>query len=126
MSDLALLKEILSQILEGIRRVERRFEGISSADDFLKEDASLDRLDAIGMMLIAIGESLKKFERSGGKPFMDSHSEIDWKGAKGVRDFLSHHYFDLDAEVVFAICKDRIPELQKAVLAMQRDLEQQV
>jgi hypothetical protein len=34
------------------------------------------------MMLIAIGESLKKFERSGGKALMDQHTEIDWKGAK--------------------------------------------
>lgn len=124
MSDIALLKEILSQILEGIRRIERRFEGVTSAQDFLVEEQNLDRLDAIGMMLIAIGESLKKFERSGGKPFMDRHPEMDWKGAKGVRDFLSHHYFDLDAEVVFAICRDRIPQLKDVVRAMQRELNQ--
>jgi uncharacterized protein with HEPN domain len=125
MSDIPLLREILSQILEGIRRIERRFAGIATAQDFLKEEQNLDRLDAIGMMLIAIGESLKKFERSGGKALMDQHTEIDWKGAKGVRDFLSHHYFDLDAEVVFAICRDRIPQLKETIRAMQSELNKE-
>jgi uncharacterized protein with HEPN domain len=123
MPDIPLLMNILSQILEGIHRIERRIEGIDSAEDFLREDENIDRLDAIGMMLIAIGESLKKFERSGGKPLMDMHPEVDWKGAKGVRDFLSHHYFDLDAEVVFAICKDRIPGLKETILAIQKELQ---
>jgi hypothetical protein len=30
MSDIPLLREILSQILEGIRRIERRFAGIAT------------------------------------------------------------------------------------------------
>jgi len=122
MSDTLLLREILGQILEGIGRIERRFEGIESSDDFLKDDAGIDRLDGIGMMLIAMGESLKKFESSGGKLLMDCHSEVDWKGVKGVRDFLSHHYFDLDAEIIYAICRDRIGGLKETILAMQREL----
>jgi len=36
MSDRALLSEILTQILEGIRRIERRFCGIKMPDDFLE------------------------------------------------------------------------------------------
>jgi uncharacterized protein with HEPN domain len=124
MSDIPLLREILLQIQEGIRRIERRFKGIASAQDFLRSEENIDRFDAIGMMLIAIGESLKKFERVGGKSLMEKHPEMDWKGAKGVRDFLSHHYFDLDAEVVFAICRDRIPEMKKTIQAMHKELNQ--
>jgi uncharacterized protein with HEPN domain len=90
----------------------------------LRSEENIDRLDAIGMMLIAIGDSLKKFERVGGKSLMEMHPEMDWKGAKGVRDFLSHHYFDLDAEVVFAICRDRIPEMKKTIQAMHKELNQ--
>jgi hypothetical protein len=41
MSDIPLLREILSQILEGIRRIERRFAGIATAQDFLKEEQNL-------------------------------------------------------------------------------------
>lgn len=74
------------------------------------------------MMLISIGENLKKFEASGGRLFLDKHPEIDWKGAKGVRDFLSHHYFDLDVEVVYAICKDRMEPLKQALVAISCEL----
>ena len=67
MSDTPLLKELLRQILEGISRIERRFEPIDSADDFSKDNDGVDRLDGIAMMLIGIGECLKRFEKSGGK-----------------------------------------------------------
>ena len=35
----------------------------------------------------------------------------------GMRDVLSHHYFDLDAEAVYAVCETHIPEL---ILTLQR------
>lgn len=47
---------------------------------------------------------------------------MDWKGAKGMRDIISQHYFDLDAEVVFSICKDRIPGLIETVMKMKDSL----
>ncbi|MES9856898.1 MAG: HepT-like ribonuclease domain-containing protein [Sedimenticola sp.] len=51
------------------------------------------------MMLIAIGESLKSLDKITHGTLLKRYPEIDWKGAKGIRDILSHHYFDLDAEV---------------------------
>ncbi|MGQ0592350.1 MAG: HepT-like ribonuclease domain-containing protein [Gammaproteobacteria bacterium] len=94
MSDPALAKEILSQILVAARRIERR------CDDFLYSEDGQDRLDGICMMLIAIGESLKHLEKVAGKTLFARYPEIDWKAAKGMRDIISHQYFDLDAEVV--------------------------
>jgi len=44
---------------------------------------------------------------------------MDWKGAKGMRDIISHHYFDLDAEVLFSICKHRIPCLIETITKMK-------
>jgi hypothetical protein len=52
MSDAALTREILCQILEAAKRIERRFSTIQSPDDFLAGDEGLDKLDAICMMLI--------------------------------------------------------------------------
>ncbi len=126
MSDAFLLHEILTQILEGIRKIERRFRGIESADDFQKDDEGIDRLDGIVMMLIVIGESMKNFERSGGKTLMERYPDMDWKSIKGIRDFLSHHYFDVDTELVFAICKDRIGELKKVVIDIQREVNDMI
>jgi uncharacterized protein with HEPN domain len=122
MRDEKLAVELLDQILEGIRRVERRCSGIGSADDFLRDDDGLDRLDGITMMLIAIGETVKKIERIAGEAPFERHPNVDWKGVKGVRDFLSHHYFDVDAEVVFVVCTERIGPLKEAVTAMRDDL----
>jgi len=57
MSDRAVIYEKLIQIDEALQRIKRRFSGINSPDDFLDSDRGLDMLDAIGMMLIAIGEN---------------------------------------------------------------------
>lgn len=122
MFDTELVNEILSQILTAAHRVERRFKGIFAPDDFLVSDAGIDRLDAICMMLIAIGESLKNLDRVTDGKLLVKFPEVDWKGAKGMRDIISHHYFDLNAEVVFSICKDRIPGLIETTMKMKKSL----
>lgn len=55
-SDPELIQAILENILIAIERIERRFEGINSSDDFVADDEGIDRLDGITMMLIAMGE----------------------------------------------------------------------
>ena len=123
MHDDALLREIVAQILTAIARIERRFETIASPpEDFLKSDEGIDRLDGITMMLITIGESVKNFERHGGAAYLHTRSTIDWNGVKGIRDILSHHYFDVDAEAIFLICRDRTGELKRAFLSISREL----
>ncbi len=97
-------------------------EGIGKPDDFLISEEGLDRLDGICMMLIAIGENLKNLDKVTGGKLLVGYPEVDWKGAKGMRDIISHHYFDLNAEIVFSICKDRIPGLIKTITKMKSAL----
>lgn len=113
MYDSELVREILSQILEATSRITRRFDSINSPDEFLDNDVGLDKLDGICMMLIAIGESLKNLDKVTNGNLLSTHPEVDWKGAKGIRDIISHHYFDLNAEVVFSVCKGRLPGLMQ-------------
>ena len=122
MYDRELVIEILEQILTAARRIERRFANIAEPDDFLVSEEGIDRLDAICMMLIAIGENLKNLDKITGGTILPRYPEIDWKGAKGMRDIISHHYFDLDAEVVFSICKDRVPGLIETIMKMKDSL----
>jgi uncharacterized protein with HEPN domain len=119
MFDRDLADEILKQILTAANRIERRCIGIGKPDDFLISEDGLDKLDAICMMLIAIGENLKNLDRVTGRKLLPRFPEVDWKGAKGMCDIITHHYFDLDAEVVFSICKDRIPGLIKTIIKMK-------
>jgi uncharacterized protein with HEPN domain len=122
MFDKDMVQEILGQIMAAANRIERRCAGIDKPDDFLDSEDGIDKLDAICMMLIAIGEGLKHIDKVTGGKLLSGYPDVDWKGAKGMRDIISHHYFDLDAEVVFSICKDRIPGLIKTITKIIHEL----
>jgi hypothetical protein len=49
MHDRLLLLQLFLEINEAIRRIERRFTGINTPDDFTRDDEGLDRLDSISM-----------------------------------------------------------------------------
>lgn len=116
MSDPRLVSAILENILTAIERIERRFAGINSPDDFVSDDEGIDR---ITMMLIAMGEQLKQLDAISGIDLDTRYPQVDWKGAKGIRDFLSHHYFVLDAEIIFDVCQSKIDGLKQAILDLR-------
>ncbi len=72
-----------------------------------------EKLDSICMQLITIGESLKNIDKITDYKLLKSYPEIEWKKAKGLRDIITHHYFDLDAETVFEVCKTEIPKIKR-------------
>jgi len=98
MYDKTLVLGLLDEIEEAFRRIDRRFSMIRSPDDFLNSDDGLDRLDGIAMMLIAIGENIKKVDKITKGKLLAVHPEIQWPGVKGVRDVLAHDYFSIDNE----------------------------
>jgi uncharacterized protein with HEPN domain len=122
MCDKSLLREMISQILEAIHRIERRFSGITNPNDFVSSDQGIDKLDAICMMLLAIGESCKKIDKITDGILFGKFPEIDWKGVKGIRDIISHHYFDINAEIVFSVCRKRIPGLKSVFQLILEEL----
>ena len=75
------------------------------------------------MLLIAIGESIKGVDKISEKKLLSNYPEIDWKGVMGIRDILAHHYFDLDAEVVFDVVKTNIPQLHDTLQRIIQDLK---
>ena len=64
---------------------------------------------------IAIGESLKNIDKITEKKLLSQYPEIDWKGAKGMRDIISHHYFDIDAEEIFWVCENKMKPLAETI-----------
>ena len=42
----------------------------------------------------------------------------------GVRDFIVHHYFEVDADVIFDICKNDVPVLSSVISQMMEDLHE--
>jgi uncharacterized protein with HEPN domain len=96
-------------MLEAIQKIIYRFGQIEEVSDFTNSQFGMEKLDSICMLLIAIGESLKNIDKITGKALLQEYPEIDWKGAKGLRDIIVHQYFDVDAEEIFWICEKHIP-----------------
>jgi uncharacterized protein with HEPN domain len=115
MSDNEMLMEVLLQTLDAIKRIIKRFEPVESASFFTDTTDGMEKLDGICMLLIAVGESLKNIDKITGKTLLPRYPEIDWKGAKGMRDIISHHYFDIDAEEIFWVCENNLPPLAETM-----------
>jgi uncharacterized protein with HEPN domain len=115
MPDNELLIEISKQILSSIQTIERRMKTIKASDDFLKNDRNLERLDSICMQLVALGESIKNIDKVSNRLLIKKYPEFEWKKAMGMRDVLSHHYFDLNSDIVFDVCINEIPKLKKII-----------
>ncbi|MCK4763450.1 MAG: DUF86 domain-containing protein [Candidatus Aminicenantes bacterium] len=125
MFDKELANEILSRIYRSTQIVLKRFKPITSSDDFIKTEEGLERLDSICMQLIAIGEGLKGLDKVTGKSLLKKYPEIEWKKVMGMRDVITHHYFDLDAEIVFDVCEYHIEELAGTINKIIEDLKGQ-
>jgi uncharacterized protein with HEPN domain len=82
----------------------------------------LEKLDAICMQLVAIGESVKHLDKVTEGELLSGYPQVEWKRVMGMRDVLSHHYFDLDAEAVYVVCETHIPELIDTIRRILADL----
>ncbi len=121
MHDRSMLLELFLEIQEGIRRIERRFSGIDTAYDFIRNDDGLDRLDAIAMMLVAIGENTQKLDKLIDPKLVEQHPNIDWAGIKGLRNILAHNYFSIDAEEIYRLCFNEIEPFKIAIEQLRND-----
>ena len=122
MFDRELALVILCQIDSSVQTILKRFRPIRSPDDFTGSDAGLEKLDAICMQLIAIGESLKNLDKVTDNSLLSHYPNIEWKRAKGLRDIITHHYFDLNAEAIYGVCEQYIEELGFAVQKIIQNL----
>ena len=123
MYDKSLVIEIVEQITDAIEIVQERCLFAKSQDDFCDTKEGQEKLDSICMKLIAVGESLKKIDSITDKKLLVEYPQIEWKKIKGIRDFISHHYFDLDAEVIFGICKNNIDDVLVTLKQIRDDLK---
>jgi len=123
--DKELVVETLQQIEGALVTVQKRCNFAKTSDDFCDSEEGQEKLDSICMKLIAIGESLKNVDKLTDKKLLISYPHIKWKEIKGIRDILSHHYFDLDAVVIFDICQEELVDLLSTIKQMIKDIKSQ-
>lgn len=123
MYDKELAKEILQQISHAAELILKRFSLIQTADDFTNTPEGMEKLDAICMQLIVIGEALKNFDKATGNSILCQYPQIEWKRVKGLRDIITHHYIDINAEAIYEICRNKIPEFKNIIETILKDIE---
>lgn len=117
--DKATTAELLDFILESLRLINRRFNGVESSDDFLDSDEGLDKLDAISMRLQSIGEALKNLDKREKELLLKVADKEYWSKIIRTREILTHHYIDIDAETIYMICDEKLEELKQKILKLQ-------
>ena len=86
-------------------------ESVSDVNDFLTSPSGVLRLDALCMNLIALGEAVKGLDKLTNGKLLCEYPEIYWQGIMKMRDKIAHHYFEIDADVVFKTLKEDIPPM---------------
>ena len=123
MYDKELVIEILSQISNAVSIALKRFEVVNDVSYFTDTPEGMEKLDSICMVLIAIGESLKNIDKITNKELLLKYPQIDWRAAKGMRDIISHHYFDIDAAEIYFVCDTKLEELLETINKMINELK---
>lgn len=123
MYDKELLIEVLNQIIKSAETILYRFQPIKNVKDFTSSPEGMEKLDSICMQLIAMGEGLKNIDKITSSSLLPKYPDVNWKGAKAMRDIIGHHYFEIDAEVIFDVCLNKIETLRDTIKKILVDIE---
>jgi uncharacterized protein with HEPN domain len=96
-------RERLTDILDAIDAIQAHL-GRGGLDDGLV-------FDAVRVRLIEIGEAIKAINPE----LLEKEAAIPWKEVAGMRDHLTHHYFDTSHSIVAATVARDLPALGAAV-----------
>lgn len=96
---------------------------VNTADDFLMSQSGMVLFNSTCMCLQSIGETIRQIDdHTEGKLFA-LYSGTPWKKIIGMRNFLSHEYFSIDPQVIFATVKTRLHPLLADVRRVLADVE---
>jgi uncharacterized protein with HEPN domain len=97
----------LRHILDAIQRIEEYLAGISY-DQFLQ---STLLQDGVVRQLEIIGEAARNTSTS----FRDAHPELAWGKMVGMRNRLTHAYFEVNLSIVWDTVQTDLPPLEQQV-----------
>lgn len=117
-----MVEAMLGKIEQAIERILDNSRPIDSYHYYLVSPGGMERLESTCMLLMAIGEGLKGIDKLTEKLLFAKYPEIDWKGAMGMRDIIAHHYFDIDAAVVYDVVKNYLPFMLATIKKIRKEL----
>lgn len=111
-------------ILQSIALIKKRFQVIKSPDDFVSSPEGILILDGICMRLQLIGETVKKMDKCQ-KNVLEAYSEVNWRNIIKMRELISHHYNQIDPEIIYDICDNHVSILENAMVKIKQNAEKQ-
>ena len=96
-------QESLIDIFQAAQRVVRFTQGVTRPE----LESNEEKQAAILYQLTIIGEATKRLSPD----LRNQHPTIPWKQMAGMRDIVTHHYDEVDPDVVWDVVQDDIPQL---------------
>ena len=122
MFDKEIVLDSLQRIKSSLELILERSSIVNDPNDFLCSPGGILRLDAICMNLIALGETVKGLDKLTQGCLLEKYPDVHWRGVMRMRDKISHHYFEIDADVVFRTIEEDIPKMIPVVNRMIEDI----
>lgn len=101
-------KANLLAILDSCQKIQKFTSGISDADTFFADEKTFD---AVLMNFVIIGEAVARISEG----LKQENKHVPWIKIKGLRNLVAHDYFGVDAEEVWQIIKNNLPELAEEI-----------
>lgn len=98
------VRQLLDDVLERIRRIQRHVDGLDRAA-FLEDDKTSD---AVVRNLEVIGEACARLPEE----FRSVNPQVPWARIIGLRNRVVHADFDVDLELVWEIVRGELAELR--------------
>ena len=123
MYDKSLIIDGLCNIEESLLHILDRTSSIKTVADFYATPTGVDMLDVATIRLMAVGEEIKKIDKRTEGELLSKYQHIDWKNIMGMRNFIAHEYFRVDAAVIFDTLQNNIQPLLATIQQIIDDLE---
>jgi uncharacterized protein with HEPN domain len=105
-------------------RERQRLDDIQAAIDAIRSHLQRGGLsdglifDAVRIRLLEIGEAVKALPDE----LLAAQPSIPWRQITRMRDHLAHRYFDTAHAILQATVDDDLPDLERAILALNHSL----
>lgn len=106
----------LHHILESIEKIDIITKELSYGEyleDWIKQDAIIRNFEIIG-------EASKQLTEN----FKNNYSNVPWKYASGMRNYLIREYFNVDYDEVWKTLKEELPSLKHQIQNILKEIEQ--
>ncbi len=108
------LELFIEDILESIKLIEKYIGNtskVSFGNNQKLKDSVIRRLEIIG-------EAVKNIPNN----FKEKYPEVPWKKIAGLRDIITHTYFNIDLDITWEIIKKDLPDLKERMLKIKKEI----